>query len=285
MPSGGNPGVWKKLLISFALIWIAVSSVSRIAPEEQGVVTILGKYVFTLNPGLNFVPPWPIATVKKLNVKANNKIDIAADKSERNFILTADQNIIDLGYQVRWNISDARNYAFQLSNPETTVREVGESAMREVLGNVTFIDALGNGRNLIEQRVALRMQQLLDDYKAGVRIQGVSIMKSSPPEQVRDAFNEVTAAQQNRQTSINNAKAYAQQIQSISEGEASAFDRVYVQYKFAPEVTRRRMYYETMEQILARTNKTIVEPNAVAPYLPLGRGRPNSNVTVEETGK
>jgi modulator of FtsH protease HflK len=282
MPGGVESGLVKKIAIVVALLWLLISSFSRIAPEEQGVVTIFGKYAFTLNPGISAVPPWPIGAVKKVNVQANNMVDIAANKGEQNFILTADQNIIDLGYQVRWNVNDARNFVFQLSNTETTIREVGESAMREVLGNVAFIEAMGNGRGMIEQRVAIRMQQLLNEYKAGVHIQGVSIMKAGPPEQVRDAFNEVTAAQQNRQTSINNAKSYSQQVQSIAEGEASAFDRVYTQYKLAPEVTRRRMYYETMEQILSRTNKTIVEPNGVAPYLPIGKGKPANSVTAEE---
>ena len=281
MPGGVEPGFIKKVAVVAAVFWLLLSSFSRIAPEEQGVVTIFGKYAFTLNPGISIVPPWPIGAVKKVNVQANNMVDIAANKGEQNFILTADQNIIDLGYQVRWNVNDARNFVFQLANTETTIREVGESAMREVLGNVAFIEAMGNGRGMIEQRVATRMQQLLNEYKAGVRVQGVSIMKAGPPEQVRDAFNEVTAAQQNRQTSINNAKSYSQQVQSIAEGEASAFDRVYTQYKLAPEVTRRRMYYETMEQILSRTNKTIVEPNGVAPYLPIGKGRPANSVAAE----
>jgi modulator of FtsH protease HflK len=285
MPTGGNPGTWKKVLIAVGLVWLALGSFTRVTPEEQGVVTIFGKYAFTLNPGISMTPPWPISAVEKVNVKANNKIDFTGEKDGQNFILTADQNVIDLDYQVRWNVGIAKNYLFQLSDTDTTIREVGESAMREVLGNLKFTDATGSARGLIEQRVALRMQQLLDDYKSGVRIQGVSIMKAQQPSQVSDAFNEVAAAQQNRQTSINNARSYAQQIQAIAEGEASAFDRVYAQYKLAPEVTRRRMYYETMEEILARSDKTIVEPNGVAPYLPIGKGRPVPAPSVEETGK
>ncbi|MEY2928215.1 MAG: hypothetical protein RL367_2692 [Pseudomonadota bacterium] len=287
LPGSGSAGLWRKVLIAAALIWLGLGSITRISPEEQGVVTIFGKYAFTLNPGINLTPPWPISAVQKVNVKANNRVDIAADKGEQNFILTADQNVVDLGYQVRWNVSSARNYLFQLADTDSTIREVGESAMREVLGNVKFTDATGSARGLIEQRVTTRMNTLLEgpDYNAGVHIQGVSIMKAQQPAQVSDAFNEVAAAQQNRQTSINNAKSYSQQVQSLSEGEAAAFDRVYAQYKLAPDVTRRRMYYETMEQILARTDKTIVEPNGVAPYLPIGKGRPVSGVTVEESGK
>ena len=282
MPRGGDSGLVIKIAVGAALVGLLFSSFSRIAPEQQGVVTIFGKYAYTLNPGISIVPPWPVGSVKKVDVQANNMIDISANKGEQNFILTADQNVIDLGYQVRWNVKDARHFVFQLSDTETTIREIGESAMREVVGNVVFIDAMGNGRGMIERRVAGRMQQLLDEYPAGVRIQGVSIMKAGPPEQVRDAFDEVTAAQTNRQTSINNAKSYSQQVQSIAEGEASAFDRVFTQYRLAPEVTRRRMYYETMEQILSRTNKTIVEPNGVAPYLPIGKGRPAEPTVAQE---
>ena len=156
--------------------------------------------------------------------------------------------------------------------------------MREVMGTVTLADAFGPRRSEIEQQVALRMQQLLDDYKSGVRIRGVAIKQADPPAIVNDAFKSVTAAQQAKQANINNANTYAQQILARAQGDAAAFDKVYEQYRLSPEVTRRRMYYETMEAVLSNTDKTIVEPGGVTPYLPLGQVRSRGTI-VEEPAK
>jgi membrane protease subunit HflK len=160
-------------------------------------------------------------------------------------------------------------YAFEIADPDQTIGEVAESAMRAVVATVSLDDALGVGRTLIEQQVRERMQDILDRYKSGVLVQGIAIKQADPPAAVNDAFKEVSAAQQTAQTYRNEAQAYAQQLKAKAEGEAAAFDKVYVQYNLAPEVTRRRMYYETMEQILSGIDKTIIEANGVTPYLPL----------------
>jgi modulator of FtsH protease HflK len=184
-------------------------------------------------------------------------------------ILTGDQNVIDLAYSVRWNVQDPQRFLFQIAEPEQTIREVAESAMRAVVAGVSLDDAIGSGRSEIEQRVEQVMQQLLNDYRAGVAIQGVAIKQSDPPAAVNDAFKEVSAAQQQAQTYMNDARAYALQLTAKAQGEAAAFDKVYEEYRLAPEVTRRRMYYETMEKVLAKVDKTIVEAPGVTPYLPL----------------
>jgi membrane protease subunit HflK len=170
---------------------------------------------------------------------------------------------------VRWNIKDPELYLFQIANPDETIREVAESAMRAVVAGVALDDAIGAGRSTIEQRVELVMQQLLDNYRAGVEVQGVAIKQSDPPAAVTDAFKDVSAAQQEAQSYMNQARAYALQITAKAQGEAAAFDKVYAQYKLSPEVTRRRMYYETMEKVLSKVDKTIVEAPGVTPYLPL----------------
>ena len=148
--------------------------------------------------------------------------------------------------------------------------------MRAVVARVSLDDAIGAGRGEIEQRVTETMQRLLDGYGAGIAIQGVAIKQSDPPDAVNDAFKEVSAAQQNAQSYRNNARAYANQITSKAQGEATAFDKVYAQYKLAPEVTRRRMYFETMERVLSRVDKTMIEAPGITPYLPLPelRNRP-----------
>jgi membrane protease subunit HflK len=139
--------------------------------------------------------------------------------------------------------------------------------MRAVIANTTLDQALGRGRTTIESEVSELTQSILNSYRAGVRIQSVSINRASAPQQIVDDFNKVTAAQQEAVAAVNRSRAYAQQVVARAQGEAAAFDRVYAQYKLAPEVTRRRMYYETMEDVLAKSNKTIVEPGGTVPYL------------------
>ena len=141
--------------------------------------------------------------------------------------------------------------------------------MRQSVGEVSLNDAMGSGRAMIEQNVRERMQRVLDAYRSGVKIQGVEIKKTDPPSKVVDAFKEVLAAQQDAQSAVNRAEARAQQLTQGSQGEAIAFNKVYQQYKLAPEVTRRRMYYETMERVLSQTDKVILETTGVMPYLPL----------------
>jgi membrane protease subunit HflK len=266
---GGRP-FWLYGLVGFFLLWIIFTSFHRIGPQERGVVTRLGSYSTTLRPGIGFTFPAPIDRVQKIDVEEIRTIDVGStDASSENLILTGDQNIIDLAYSVRWNISDPELYLFQIANPEGTIREVAESAMRAVVAGVSLDDAIGAGRGDIEQRVEQVMQQLLNDYNAGVSIQGVAIKQSDPPAAVTDAFKDVSAAQQEAQSYINQARAYALQLTAKAQGEAAAFDKVYGEYKLAPEVTRRRMYYETMERVLSRVDKTIVEAPGVTPYLAL----------------
>jgi membrane protease subunit HflK len=184
-------------------------------------------------------------------------------------MLTGDQNLIDLAYTVRWNIRTPELYLFQLAKPDETIQEVAESAMRAVISQVSLNDAMGDRRAEIENEAAQNMQRILDAYHSGIQIQGIAIKQADPPTEVNDAFKEVTAAQQDAKSYVNQANAYALQLTAKAQGEATAFDKVYAQYKLAPEVTRRRMYYETMEQVLSKVDKTIVEAPGVTPYLPL----------------
>jgi membrane protease subunit HflK len=184
-------------------------------------------------------------------------------------MLTGDQNLLDIAYSVRWNVKNPEWYLFQLAQPDQTIQQVAESAMRSVISQVSLQDAMGDKRSLIEGQVADRMQRILDGYRSGIAIQGVAIQQADPPAEVNDAFKEVTAAQQDAKSYVNQANAYALQLTAKAQGEAAAFDKVYQQYKLAPEVTRRRMYYETMEQVLSKVDKTVVEAPGVTPYLPL----------------
>ncbi|HEX8379949.1 MAG TPA: protease modulator HflK, partial [Allosphingosinicella sp.] len=232
--------------------------------------TLFGKYSRTVGSGIAMTLPLPIERLEKVDVGQIRTRDIGSpDASQENLILTGDQNIIDVAYSVRWTIRDPQLYLFQINDPEATIAEVAESSMRAVLATVSLDDAIGAGRSDIESRVSLVMQQVLDRYGAGVRIEGIAIKQSDPPATVNNAFKEVSAAQQEAQSYINQARAYAQQQTARAQGDAAAFDKVYAEYKLAPEVTRRRMYYETMERVLSKVDKTVVEADGVTPYLPL----------------
>ncbi len=240
------------------------------APARGGVILRLGSYAGTMSPGINFSFPAPIDRVIRQNIEEIRTVDIGSTSSaSENLVLTGDQNIIDLAYSVSWNINDPSLFLFQLAEPEETIREVAESAMRAVVGTVTLNDAIGSGRTAIESQVALRMQEILNSYRAGVRIQNVAIRQADPPQAVNESFKRVSASQQQAIRYLNDARAYAQQVTARAQGEATAFDKVYEQYQLSPEVTRRRMYYETMERVLSKVDKTIVEAPGVTPYLPL----------------
>ena len=157
--------------------------------------------------------------------------------------------------------------------------------MRASIAEIPLTEAMGgSGRALIEQAVQQRMQAVLDAYRAGVLIQGVEIKKADPPQKVVDAFQKVTVAQQNAQRDMSNAQAWAQQITARAQGDAAAFDKVYVQYKLAPEVTRRRMYYETMERVLSANDKVIVAAPGVNTYLPMPEMRKKAAAAPAEGG-
>jgi membrane protease subunit HflK len=271
---GGRPNgsllAWAAIAI--VALWLVITSMHRIAAEERGVVTRFGRYSHTLSPGFGLTLPSPIDRVEKVNVEEIRNEDIGS-AAEETLMLTGDQNIIDIAYQVRWNIRDPEQYLYELAQPQDTIRQVAESAMRQIISQVTLQDAMGAARGEIESRVQEEIQQTLDAYGSGVLIQGVAVRQADPPAEVNEAFKAVTAAQQQAQSDINKANAYALQLRQIAQGEATAFDKVYEQYKLAPEVTRRRLYYETMERVLRNVDKTIVETPGVTPYLPLGEIR------------
>jgi len=250
------------------VLWLATSMVHLISPQEKGIVTTFGAYSRTLDSGTALTLPWPIQSVTLDDVTSVRSESIPEGDGEK-LMLTGDQNLVDLTYLVRWNIKDLKQYMFQLAEPQQTVREVAEAAMRQSIAEVTLNDAMGSGRQQIEQNVRDRMQAVLDAYRSGVIIQGVDIKKTDPPTKVVDAFKEVLAAQQDAQSEVNRAQAWAQQLTARAGGEATAFDKVYEQYKLSPEVTRRRMYYETMERVLSQTDKVVLEAPGVQTYLPL----------------
>lgn len=296
-PFGGGPGgpgfrfperpggkSWFPVAIgAVVLVWLGFSMVHQVGPKEEGIVTTFGKYSRTLTPGLSVTAPWPIQQVDIEGV-SEFRIEQIPEGAAQKLMLTGDQNLVDLSYIVRWSIKDLKQFRFQLADPNETVRDVAEAAMRASVAQKTLDQVLsGEGRADIEGQVLARMQGILDAYKSGIAVQGVEIRKTDPPKEVEEAFKDVSAAQQDADAEINRAEAYAQQILARAQGDAASFDKIYAEYRLAPEVTRQRLYYETMERVLRQNDKTIIEADGVTPYLPLPEIQKRARAAQPET--
>jgi modulator of FtsH protease HflK len=260
---------------AIGIIWFLATSVHQLDTGEEGVITRFGKYSRTVGSGISMTLPSPIEKLTKVDTQELRYTMVGSPQaSAENLVLTKDSNLIDMAYQISWNVRDPERFLFQLEesddgNRDGTVKAVAESAMRETIANFDYDVAVGPGRLDVEAGVRTRMQKILDGYGSGIRIQGVAIKQSDPPEETKEAFNRVSAAKQKRESNLSNARAYASQVTQRAEGDTGEFDRIYVQYKEAPEVTKRRLYYETMESILGKMDKTIAESGNVQPYLAL----------------
>jgi membrane protease subunit HflK len=271
--SGGTPGPnipWGLVTAGIALVLIASTSAYQVGAGERAVVTRFGQYSSTSGPGFHLKLPAPIDQVTKVDFENIRTTPIGtADGDAENLMITGDQNIINIAYAVRWRLRNAEDFLFQIADPQATVRDATESAMREIVGRSTLNNAIGPERAAIAEQVRERVQEILDNYGAGILVQGVDINKADPPAAVDEAFKDVSAAQQDAQQFLNQARAYAQQVQAQAAGATAAFDKVYEQYRLAPEVTRKRMYLETMENVLGKVDTTVIESPGVQAYLPL----------------
>jgi modulator of FtsH protease HflK len=309
---GGSMGSKGFALIALAVVALwGLSGFFRVEPDELGVVLRFGKEVREVQPGLNYHLPYPIETALTPKALRVNKIDIGMrivddarrggtmtrDVPEESLMLTGDENIVDVDFAVLWKVkaTGVGDFLFNIQNPEGTVKAVAESAMREVIGRSEIEPILTGARQTTENAVHDLVQKTLDHYGAGIDVQQVQLQKVDPPAQVIDAFRDVQAARADLERSVNEAQTYANtvvpeakgrvaQIQQAAEayrsqtvaeatGQAARFIKIYDQYKKAPDVTRERMYLETMERVLGGSDKVIVDQGAggtgVVPYLPL----------------
>ncbi len=290
------------LLVGLGL-W-AFSSFYTVRPEEQSVELFLGEFSSVGNPGLNFAP-WPFVTAEVIAVTSERTEDIGVGRagSDAGLMLTGDENIVDIDFQVVWNINNPEEFLFNLRDPGATIRAVSESAMREIIAQSELAPILNRDRGAIAGRLQDLIQFTLDSYGSGVNVIRVNFDKADPPQSVIAAFREVQAAEQERDRLQNVADAYANQVlaeargqaaqlleeaegyraQQVNqaEGEASRFTAVLGEYLKAPEVTRKRLYLETMEKVLGQMDKIILDETAtgggggtgVVPYLPLNELR------------
>jgi len=293
-------------LLAAAVVW-SFASFYTVKPEEQSVELFLGKYSQTGDPGLNFAP-WPVITKEVVIVTRERTVNIGVGNrgGDAGLMLTGDENIVDIDFQVVWNINDPAKFLFTLENPDLTIQAVSESAMREIIAQSNLAPILNRDRGSIASKLQELIQFTLDSYDSGINIVRVNFDRADPPKEVIAAFLDVQAAEQERDQLEKEADAYANkkqaeargqsaqilqvaegyraQVVNEAEGEASRFTAVLSEYRKAPEVTRQRLYLETMEEVLGNVDKIILDSNTqggqgVVPYLPLNELRRNSGGT------
>lgn len=289
------------VIIGVALLAWLSTSVVIVDPTQQAAIFRFGKWQANYGPGLHFHLPAPIERHRLLNVerRAETRIGSTLDES---LMLTQDENIVDIQFSVFWKIDteNPQDYLLNVRAPDATVAVVAESVMREVVGKTRLQNLITTDRDAVQRAVTIQIQDLLNEYRAGVEILSVQIDKSDPPAQVIEAFNDVNVAEQDAETRTNQAaqfaneivpqargtaqrllqeaEAYRDQIVADANGEASRFEQIYEEYRKSPRVTRERMYLETLERVLERSDKLIMDQSSGAvPYLPLERTRPQQS--------
>ncbi len=305
-------------VLGLLAVW-AFASFYTVKPEERSVEMMFGRYSGVGNPGLNFAA-WPVVTREVIPVSTERSIEIGTGKGgalDSGLMLTGDQNIVDVQFQVVWNITDPAKYLFNLADPQETIRAVAESSMRDIIARSELAPILNRDRGVIADDLKTSVQSTLDSYDAGINVVRVNFDRADPPSQVIDSFREVQAAQQERDRLekeadayanrvlagargeaaqlVENAEAYRAEVVNNAQGEASRFSAVLDEYVKAPEVTRRRMYLETMEKVLGDVDKVILDGvsggqggGGVVPYLPLDQlrrpGAPAAAATSDKGG-
>lgn len=296
-PRGGDKLLIALLVIIGVAVWL-ISGFYRVEADEQGAVTRFGEFVRLETPGLQYHLPYPIETVQTPKVTRVNRIELGTSSSNvaESSMLTGDSKIVELAYAVFWQINNAGDYLFQIRTPELTIRAAAESVMREIVGQNSIDYTLTEGREQIAEQVRQNLQTLLDEYQAGVTITNVQLLRADPPGQVIDAFRDVQRAVADKDRFqkqaeayqrdvvprargeaaklVEEAEAYKREVVARASGDANRFNNVYESYRAAKDVTQRRIYLETMEEVLRNANKVILDGkgnggSGVVPYLPL----------------
>jgi len=299
--------VFSYIIILAIIVWLA-TGIFIIDPEEQGVIKRFGEVTEVVGPGPHYHLPSPIETVQIAPVTAVRRLEIGFRTIQlgppakyrrvlkESLMLTGDENIIDVQFIVQYRISDLENYLYSLTNPDVTVRSAAESAMREVIGDSSVTEALTVGKGIIENTTALLLQETMNSYKGGIKIENVKLQDVHPPDAVKEAFKDVVSAREDREKMINDAegyrnnlvpkargeaaqlinsaKAYAKEKVLVAIGESERFNLVYEEYKNAKDITRERILLETMADILPKVNKVIADKELggnVLPFLPIGQ--------------
>jgi membrane protease subunit HflK len=295
LPGGFNGGVAVIILLLIAAFWLT-QAVYTVQPDERGVESVFGKPKDEVaGPGLHFMF-WPVETVELVNItEQQQKIGAAGNSPQgEGLMLTGDQNVVNVQFSLLFSVTDPRAYLYNVAEPGKTLAQVADSVMREVVGRRPAQDIFRDNRQAIAQEVKEQIQKTIDGYKAGIAVNTVSIEDVSPPKEVSSAFDEVQRAEQDEDKMLEQANQYANkvrgqangeaaqireqaaayknQIVKEAEGESQRFLAVFEQYKKSPEITRKRIYLETMEKVLQNSKKVITDStssNGVLPLLPL----------------
>jgi modulator of FtsH protease HflK len=295
----------RTILFAFIALIVFVTALKTVGPEEEGVVLFLGKYNRTVNPGLNIIFPFGVEKMYKIPVQRQLKHEfgfrtstpgVRTDYARRSFteessMLSGDLNMADVEWVVQYRIVDSYQYLFRVRNAEKTLRDMSESAMRKTVGDRTVNEVLTVGRQEVASSVEVLLQKMCDEYENGIRIDQVVLQDVNPPELVKPSFNAVNQAQQERETLINQAEseynrviprargeaeetiqlaqAYALNRVNIATGEAERFLALYQEYSKAPDVTKKRLYLETLERILPKLGNKIIVDEKGTNVLPL----------------
>ena len=287
-----------------ALLWL-VSGFYQIQPNEEGVVLRFGAYNRSTTPGLHYHLPYPLEYVYKVNLTQERSINLGVQESRNlsantfteSHMLTGDENIVDINLTIVWRVENAKDYVFNMQNPDQTVKVAAQSVLREIVGQSKMMPIISGDRGKVEDETKAELQKVLDEFGAGIKIVRVKLQKADPPKQVVDAFNEVQRAKADMERFKNeaeayrneilpksrgeaaqrlqNAEAYKQAVVSKAKGDAERFLSVYEAYKNGKDVTIKRLYLETMEKVLSNSDKVIIDSgkkgNNVIPYLPLDK--------------
>ena len=292
-PAGGGSGKLVAFLVAGAIVLlVGLNSIFNVQPDEQAVILRFGAYNRTVGPGLRFAI-WPLEKAEVLKVTKEHILRLGGRGTSDGLMLAGDQNIVDIEFTVQWRIADARKFLFNIRDPENLIRLVSESAMRDVVGRTRADLVRTTGRLDVQDKVKKLIRETLDSYDSGININGVQLEKADPPQPVADAFEEVQRAEQDQNKFIReaeryrnkllgeargraskiveDAKAYKARVVAEAEGEAQRFLQVYAEYAKAKNVTRKRLFLETLEKIMTGSNKVIIgtKGQGVVPYLPL----------------
>ena len=298
---GSNKKNFVSAILILIILWL-LSGFYKVNANEQGVVLRFGEWVRTTLPGLHYHLPYPIERAKTPKVTKVNKTEIGFRELnntqrmllEESLMLTGDENIVDINFSVFWVINDAGKYLFKLRNPDASIKSISESVMREVIGNTPIADALAERRQEIELLSLEKIQNVLDKYESGIKVTQLQLQKVDPPDQVIDSFRDVQRARADKEKVINEgiaykndiiprargeseqiiqkAEAYKREVVARSEGDAQRFESVLKSYKNNEDVTKKRIYLETLEGIFQNATKVIIDTkqgSGVLPYLPL----------------
>ncbi|MBN2185195.1 MAG: FtsH protease activity modulator HflK [Candidatus Krumholzibacteriota bacterium] len=305
-------GKLKKVILGLLVLIIVVTGFYSIGADEVGVILRFGKYVRSTDPGLHFKVPFGIESVKKVKVKKVFKEEFGfrtvkagiktqySSKSylEESIMLTGDLNVAEVEWSVQYKVKDPYNFLFKIKDPEETLRAMSESVLRKIVGDRDVTDILTLGRIEIAKDAEIGLQELLDNFESGIQIVTVQLQNVNPPDPVRPAFNEVNRAKQDKETMINEAwedynkripraRGEAEQVIAQAEGYAlkrvnqalgdvSLFNQIYKEYRLAPDVTRRRLYLETLGEVLPKMEEIYIvdeDQKSILPLLEIGKDR------------